>query len=54
MIVVGLILLGLSLVGFASHALDPHERESPSLDAILFLLCLIGVIHARKRDEDVD
>ena len=56
MILIGLALLGLALVGCASSALDPHERDSSAtFDALLFLLCLVGVVAAHKRksaDED--
>ena len=60
---VGIALLGLACVGFASHALDDSDPDraahddSRALDALLFLLCLIGVLNAkrkRKRDEDSD
>lgn len=58
MIVVGIFLIALALIGCASSALDPSERkESLSFDALLFLLCLVGVVAAHKRkssDEDLD
>lgn len=55
---VGLALLGLALIGFASDALADDrapQDESGTLDALLFLLCLIGILAAkRKRDADPD
>lgn len=52
----GIMLLGLALVGFASHALDDApERDSSTLDALLFLLCLVGVLaHRAKQQRDKD
>jgi hypothetical protein len=52
-IAVGLFLFALACIGAASSALDPEEsKDSLTLDALLFLLCLVGVVHAssqRKR-----
>lgn len=50
MIVVGLFLLGLALIGVVSSALDPDEsKDSCTLDVLLFLLCLVGVLHAHQK-----
>lgn len=59
MTLLGLMLFGLALVGFASSALqDDGDRapqsDSGTLDALLFLLCLVGVLHASAKRRDCD
>lgn len=62
MTLLGIMLLGLALVGFASSALDDSSDRAPqsdsgTLDALLFMLCLVGVLHAsakRRDDEDLE
>ena len=59
MILVGLALLALACFGFASHALDDGPDRAPTgesgtLDALLFLLCLVGILGARKPARDAD
>lgn len=47
---IGLMFLALACLGAASSALDPDERkDSCTLDALLFLLCLVSVLGARAR-----
>lgn len=47
---IGLMLLGLACLGAASSALDPDERkDSCTLDALLFLLCVVSVLGASER-----
>lgn len=53
MIVVGLMLLGLALIGFASSALD-DDPDARWFDALLFVLILISAVHAKKRKENDD
>lgn len=58
MIIVAITLIALLLIGFASHALDDGPERAPNgeshtLDALLFLLCLVGIVAAqRKRARD--
>jgi len=44
------------LIGACAHALDDSEDKGPNvaLDALLFALCLLGVLMARKRREESD
>jgi hypothetical protein len=58
-ILVGLTLFALTCFGIASHCLDDGNETAPTgeshtLDALLFLLCLIGIVAAHKRKSDED
>lgn len=55
MTIVGLFLLALACIGYASEALDDSPRtetppgESRAADGLLFALCLASVLAAHKR-----
>lgn len=51
-VAIAIFLGGLWLIGAAASALDEDTRGSLALDALLFLLVLVGVLHARKREAD--
>jgi hypothetical protein len=54
-IVVGLILAGILLVTLAAQGLDDGPpQESRFVDALLFLLCLVSVLHAKQLKEEGD
>jgi len=45
-------LVGLAMILGAGRALD-EDNQGPSLfDFVLFMLCLVGVLHAKQQRED--
>lgn len=56
MIVVVLTVAALFLVGFAASALEDRapKESSGTLDALLFLLCLVGIVAAKRKRESED
>jgi MYXO-CTERM domain-containing protein len=54
---IGLALLALACIGFASaHLKDdsPDRASEGTWDALLFLLVLVGVLHARRKRDSED
>lgn len=52
-----LLALGLTLIGASTHLLDDRAPESKPdgiawSDALILLLCLAGILAARKRERD--
>lgn len=52
MIVALFMLAGLALILGAGRALDEDNQGPTLFDFVLFLLCLVGVLHAKQQREE--